>query len=360
MIEKLKIAINHKHKGKHPQGLSQPAKKAWFGWYNGQFENESLSFEELAMRIQDGYGYSTWHKDYRKADNFICGQHLSLDFDDLQTGTTLSDILDSDPIIDRHAAILHTTPSHTPQAPRARVIFVLDRPIYNCEKYVLLATALLDHFDQADPKTKDSCRLFFGAPDCELLISGNRLTLEAAAELLVKPYQKKLDDRRVVSANGKKIDNDKVPRAQLDSHSDMLLSKVAATPDGQKYYTLRDISRTFGGYIKSGYYEEAETRRWLQDEIKKRPTVKSLDLAYQTIDQGLTYGQQDPLCFEIKENRDESQSQQLDSTWRADVLKKRTHELEALIREMEPTEPAWFPIIEEYGRVREMEEKQIS
>jgi hypothetical protein len=326
----VKIAINWTHKGKNPKGLSVKAIGAWFGEYNGGFKNHDLTPEELALAIVEGHGYTTQHTDYRKAANFIAGQHIGLDFDVLPSRRTLQDIVDGDPFIAEYAGLLHTTASHTPEAPRARVLFFLDRPIHDAEKYTELARALLDRYNQADPTCKDACRLFFGAEDCEILLSGNTLTLADAAHNLIYPYRAKLEkaeaERQTVSNNRVVVRAGDVSGKLLESHSQSLLDNVYNAPDGQKYFTLRDISRTFGGYIASGYYSEGDVRNWLRAAIDAR-SIESQDHAYTTIDRGIEYGKGEPLHFELsksgKPEATERPAMVPDPSWRKGLANDR-------------------------------------
>jgi hypothetical protein len=358
----MKIAINSEHSGKHPAHLSTDALNAWWRWYNGAFTNVDTSLQGLENHIYWGHAYTTQHRDYRKASNFIQGQHAGLDFDGLEPGTTLQSLVDGDSFIAKYAALLHTTASHTPDAPRIRVLFVLDRPIRDAGKYTLLAKALLDRYDMADKSCKDACRLFFGAEGCDALSLGNVLTLEAAAEMLVQPYEERLAATRKPLTSRTPVEAGGVPVSLLDSHSGKLLQKIANAPDGQKYENLRDISRTFGGYIAGGYYDELTARGWLEAEIRARPTVKDMAAAYRTISDGIAYGKGDALYFDIetvsqvKQETDESFPEMASSDgWRARAIDQRLVELEALINELDGAEPAYLPAVEEYSRLKGIE-----
>ncbi len=317
----MKIAINKSHKGKHPPNTPD----GWWSAYNGQFTNVDLPVSELARAISQGYGYTTQHKGYRKAANFICGQHIGLDFDTEDERSTIEALM-ADPFIDRYSAIIHTTASHTPEKPRGRVLFILDRPIARADKYTLLATALLDKFGQADQGTKDACRLFFGAEACAIVSRDIVLTLEAAAEEIVKPYKSTISPAKKSPGYRMVPDRNGVPGALLKSHSEALLERIRSAPDGQKWKKLRDISRTFGGYISGGYYDSNEARVWLREAIEsRRATVANMTGAYKTIDEALEYGQLSPLYFDadrIPENSKLDQTLVItpDTSWRGKAL----------------------------------------
>lgn len=362
----IRIAINDQHKGKHPAELSPDALTAWWRWFNGGFQNVRLTLEELADHITAGHAYTTQHRGYRRSANFVTGQHVGLDFDALRAGTTLADMVARHPLIADHAALLHTTASHKPEQPRARVVFALDRPISDPAKYTLLARALLDIFGQADPSCKDAARLFFGAENCETLILGNVLTLEDAGRLIVRPFKRKLDQERQQkpASNGARVTvpAGDIPAGILENHVEKLLDHVRKAPDGEKWRTLRDISRTFGGYVAGGYYDALTAENWLREAIEtRRATVASMPHAYKTIEEGLSHGRTDPLYFELSEQGQpeppappepaEALPWPADDSWRGQVLEDRYRELYALVKELPAEDPAWLPAVDEYKRI---------
>ena len=296
---KIKLAINRSFQGKPSSGDLT----AFFRDYNGRFSNVELTDEQLMVEIQAGHGLTTQHRRYRHAKNFVCGQHIGLDFDTEDDNSRLETLI-QDPFIERYAGLLYTTASHTEDRPRARVLFFLDRPIYDAAKYAELATALLWHFGQADQSCKDPARLFFGAVNCQTAISGNILPLEHAARELVTPFrawQELNRTQREISAQTRRVvAAGDVAAAVLQSHSEKLLNHVRTAPDGQKHKTLRDIARTFGGYVATGYYTFGDAEAWLQAAIRSNPGhVKSLHAADKTITQGLHYGMMEPLDFAV-------------------------------------------------------------
>lgn len=360
-MDTIKVAINRRHRGKYPQGwpeMSERARRGWWRVFNGQFSNEELTPQELAAAIGAGYAYTSQHEGYRKADNFICAQHLALDFDTEDERSTLA-YLASDPFIRKYAAFLHTTPSHTPDKPRARAVFILDRPVHDAGEYALFAESLVHRFGAADKSCKDAARFFFGAEGCRVQWLGAVLTLEDAAAELVKPYQRQTQrqtQRKTVSKRRKVVQAGDVPAKILESHSEWLLYKVKTAPDGAKYPTLRDISIAFGGYVAGGYYSFSEARRWLEDAIKDNPNnVKSLRHAFDTIEDSLKYGMQRPLAFELRDNDPvpvPDDTPAIDKSWRETAVSGAIAELEALIMEMPSGDPAWSEAAIMYTRVK--------
>lgn len=145
--------------------------------FNGSFHNERIPHIELANAIYTGHAITTWHDHHwRNAENYLAGQHLGLDFDTKDKRSSLAHLA-NDPFIKKYAALVYTTPSHTPEAPKARVIFTLEREIHQAKNYALAASALLWLFDTADRQCKDACRFFYGSIDCEIEYLANVLPM---------------------------------------------------------------------------------------------------------------------------------------------------------------------------------------
>lgn len=160
-----------------------PAHEFW-PTFNAGFENMELTAPHILRNVYEGRAITTWHKDrWRVSSNYLCGQHIGLDFDNGDQTSTLENLL-KDKFIARYAAFLYTTISHTPECPRARVIFTLDAPIMQAQNYALAASALLWLFGTADRQCKDAVRFFYGAPGCQSEYLDNVLPLEVVKKLI--------------------------------------------------------------------------------------------------------------------------------------------------------------------------------
>lgn len=166
-----------------------PGDPAW-GTFNASFANVEREQMDIATAVYDGKPLTTWHKNHwRAGENFILGQHIGLDFDTCDARATLP-ALQREPFIAKHAALLYTTASHTPDAPRARVIFLLDAPIHQAKNYTAAVAALLWLYGAADRQCKDAVRFFYGGKPgaCELEWLANELPLTLVKDLIAR-YQ---------------------------------------------------------------------------------------------------------------------------------------------------------------------------
>lgn len=179
----------------------QPGDPRWHD-FNGGFQNVELDSTKLLDAIYYGHAMTTQHRNnWRTAENYLCGQHIGLDFDNEDKTCTLA-ALAQDKFISKYAALIHTTISHTPEKPRARVVFLLDQPIYQAKNYAMAATALLWVFGTADRQCKDAVRFFYGAPNCDFDYLDNVLPLDTIKKLIEK-YQEsgQAERRKATGAN---------------------------------------------------------------------------------------------------------------------------------------------------------------
>lgn len=152
--------------------------------FNASFINDEMETLDIANKIYMGYPLTTWHKNnWRSNTNYQLGQHIGIDFDTEDARSTLP-VLAKDKFIQKYAALIYTTPSHTPDAPRARVLFLLDTPIHQSKNYTAAASALLWLFGSADRQCKDACRFFYGSKDCEIEWLDNVLPLEKIRQII--------------------------------------------------------------------------------------------------------------------------------------------------------------------------------
>lgn len=283
---RISISNHRAEKGKIPQGDPD--------WreFNGSFKNVNIEPKILSILIQKGYAYTTQHNHYRKSENFICGQHLAIDID---KDHKLEDLL-NDPFIKDHACFIHTTPNHTEQNPRRRVVFILDEPVYDKDIYAKYARALVYKYKLADRMCSDCARFFYGAKGCTIEWVGKTVSLETLdKELLTEDFIKS-DTPEPITVEQCEIvtvDNERIER-----HRERLINKVRVAQNGEKYITLRDISVTLGGYVVSGYYDYYDICRRLQDAILSNANgVKDLKHAFSTIEKSVQYGMTKPLYF---------------------------------------------------------------
>lgn len=222
--------------------------------FNASFHNRELTPFDFAHAIWDGHPFTTWHSGgWRTTANYLCGQHIGLDFDNGDATSTLPALM-ANPFIHRHAAILYTTPSHTPEAPRARVVFLLDTPIQQATNYALAAQALLWLFGTADRQCKDAARFFYGSLRCEIEMFANVLPL-ATVKHVIQQYQ--ATGRRELARhqrNGTIQASDRYTTAALRNE----VEAVRTAPQGTRNHTLNKACWNLARFIATGELSQIE------------------------------------------------------------------------------------------------------
>jgi hypothetical protein len=118
---------------------------------------------------------------HRHDDDFVSRQLMFIDID---SGMTIPELLTND-FYNEHGAGFYTTPSHTMDNHRFRIMFVTETPIQDGERVKKLIMALMRVFDHADPACKDSTRIFYGTVNAELKERRDTILSDAMVEVLV-------------------------------------------------------------------------------------------------------------------------------------------------------------------------------
>lgn len=124
----------------------------------------AVSSHELSKIIQRGCAFSyVFDEEIRKAENFLATEMLAVDID----GTlTLDEVLEN-PFVCQFASFLYTTPSHSIEKPRLRVVFFSKRPIEDAIELKSIATALALRLS-GDLAATDAARLFYGSTNADV------------------------------------------------------------------------------------------------------------------------------------------------------------------------------------------------
>lgn len=139
-----------------------------------------LTCEQLLDHIRAGHAFSAHFKnEYRKSDNFICSDVIAADIDH---GFTLEEALD-DIFIKTYASFIYTTPSHTDDHHRFRVVFLLKETITSKDDWAncLLGLAVKLRGDRA---VNNASRMFYGSTGAQFWTLGNSLPPEHAKQMI--------------------------------------------------------------------------------------------------------------------------------------------------------------------------------
>lgn len=264
------------------------------------FRNTTAAPDRIIQRIMEGWCIGPVVSGLPLCrENFNGLQMIALDFDTENEQSTIQ-FLSQHPIIKEYAYAIHSTPSHTQDAPRSRVLFFLDRMVRDKDKAALMLNSTYWRFGfGADQGVRNINRFWYGGKsDGDMLVLGNIMALADVKEVFVKPYlAHQKENEPVIPLNI--LAPDAVPQQRKEQHLSALCYGVSMAADGEKHFILYNTAYTLGGYIGGGYYTKLEVVERLRTAIKDNPNdVASLNSAYTTIDDGIKNGTERPLYYE--------------------------------------------------------------
>ena len=224
--------------------------------FNASFRNLDVLKSDIAGMINDGHAFTTWHRNqWRNAANYELGQHLALDFD-AGNETSSIPVLMRDKFIQQYGTYVYSTPSHTPEAPKSRVLFCLDTPIMQAKNYVLASRAMLWLFGTADAKCKDAARFFYGSVNCEAVFVNRVLPLAKVREIIGQYMATGQEERRRHTAE--------TPAEQqtFDGDADKLVRywqrRMEGAREGERNDTLNKAAYSLGELVRNGVISRHE------------------------------------------------------------------------------------------------------
>jgi hypothetical protein len=271
----------------------------WTAFYK-TFQRQTISPRELAIHVWRGYSFTPVWKDNRRESDYVTAYHLAFDFDAGDETSSLAYLMQPGKFAWMFAGFGYTTPSHTPEKPRSRLVFVLEYPIDSPQEYreVYRAVAWMIAGDGSytDPACKDPLRLYYGSRNCEVSTNWSVLTQGAIRDVLgqydaAHPVVEKKAALRRIETNP----SDTMKEARYRR----IIDAVRMAPKGERHITLLKRAREAGGYVASGIFNEAAI---IADLIAAAGDFGDGEAgrkeAERVVRDGLSYGMTAPLQFE--------------------------------------------------------------
>ena len=263
-----RVAVSSMKVGKLPKG-----DRRWAD-FTSSFVNKELTAPELWTAVQNGQAFAPWVNGGRSIDNFICGQHIAVDMDTEDEASSIAHLM-RNVFVRTYASFIYTTHSHTPEAPRARVVFLLDEPIYDYERLQTVHEFIHALIPGSDPQTRPIFG-YFGSVGAEVEYHGlyNEISL-AVLRVLYSSYVKKFGPLGKKAEAAPVINLEQYRQAQqrvetlpsVQRASDpafvantiaTVVAAVMSAPEGQRNHTLNRQSFLAGKDIKKGLYTESD------------------------------------------------------------------------------------------------------
>lgn len=152
---KLKYSVNSELVDKQ-----LPSNKLFF---STEFQSVEDTIEELASTIyKEGWAFSyQFENGHRNKANFVATDIACVDVDG---GITLSESQNNQFVRD-YCSLLYTTPSHSLEQHRFRLVFVLARTVTDSSEITAISRSLARQLN-GDMAATDAARLFYGSKDC--------------------------------------------------------------------------------------------------------------------------------------------------------------------------------------------------
>ena len=183
------------------------------------FSGQLVSINDLKEFIKRGCAFSyVFKNNHRLASNFDGTQILAADIDG---GITIEAALNH-PLVSQSASFIYTTVNHQPDAPRFRVVFALEKGIFDKDELRQVAKAIASRLS-GDMSAIDSARVFYGSTECEIFHVGKELSEETVRELCAQGKE------LLESAKHSAIGDNPAFRSTRQLPNDLML----VLPDGQ-------------------------------------------------------------------------------------------------------------------------------
>ena len=170
---------------------------------NGWTDSE-ITIAEFIQHIEKGHPFAHRFSGGRKdSSHFISADVLVADID---KNYTLNEACNND-FVRKYASFIYTTPNHTEQAHRFRIVFTLNRRIFDADSYFCAEDALSDYVP-LDPSTKSCAQCFYGNEGAHIIRFNESIPDDVITSLVNKGKSKKyqpLNTKHTASISGDKL-----------------------------------------------------------------------------------------------------------------------------------------------------------
>lgn len=227
------VAMNHK-----------PDRMEYDALYRS-YTNQEIDPFDLVGIVATGQSFAPWAGEPRNAINWRCCQVVGVDLE--KHADAALEVAQEQDFYRRYGFMGYTTMSHTPAAPRCRLLFVLDAPVDDREVCHWGALAIAEMWSPvSDLGSADRGRAFLGNPNATIELNGRLLPartflmLSRQRELMQKRKQEEVTQRRNnISGSG----------LSPNEHLQRWVDKIRQAPEGERNVTLNRCAFMIGRYV---------------------------------------------------------------------------------------------------------------
>lgn len=164
---------------------SQGRSRTGTGW-----SNVEISVDDFIKHIRKGHPYTHQFSSGRRSKDYFKSTEILIA--DIDHDMTIEQALDHE-LVKGFGTFIHTTPQHTPQAHRFRIIFVLDRQVFDADSYEAMYRSLLGVLP-SDPKAASAAQMFFGNDKSEIHWIGKSVPDKQINKMITDGIKQKISD----------------------------------------------------------------------------------------------------------------------------------------------------------------------
>tara|TARA_R110000822_G_scaffold80850_3_gene192455 strand:+ start:936 stop:1829 length:894 start_codon:yes stop_codon:yes gene_type:complete len=235
--------------------------------------NVECTYEEAFELITvDGLATSAELWTTKRCDaNFVSRQLIMIDIDD---GMTIQDLF-NDQFYNLYGAGFYTTPSHTYDNHRFRIIFRLERKETDKERYKKIVQGLMHVYNHADPACKDATRLYYGTFDCIIKECRTKLLTDSAVEGLIEYAE--LQEQQAIDMLQQMPTTNYIQNQYDVDYVEELLNRIQSLTGSLKgeYELWRTIAWATCGTLNVSDAQALMMRHWPTKTKQEMQTLKS-------------------------------------------------------------------------------------
>lgn len=255
------------------------------------FTNMELLPAELLDSILEGRAFSHWSGEPRSKETWECSQLVGVDLEKHEDAAM--DVACAHPFYQHYGAFAYSTLSHQWDAPRTRLVFLLDQPVHDKESWHWGARAVCEMWGVAsDLGAADRGRSFLGSPGAMVHVQGKMLRTTTLLQLAHARERQYLQNQAQFRQEAQRRHSQQYAEKDAPDVLASMARRISSAPEGERNNTLNRAAFAAGKYlVATGRLSAAECHNTLVYAAMSSGLPQ--DEAAKTVTSGLTRGEQE-------------------------------------------------------------------